>query len=327
MSICKYKDVRKSLVRDTKRGPLTRSVSRITHLVIHHSATRQGLAGSNAEAFARFHVQNNGWRNIAYAYVIEPDGTTKHCLDHNINGPHVGNHNAYSIGVCLTGDFAKEKPTKEQEKALRALVAYLRKAIPSIKYIRGHQEMAGYAWKNCPAFDYKKVLAASDPAPAPKWTQEELDRLNSAPNGARFSRTLKYIRGNQMTGNDILAVQQFLGVTPARDKNGKVYGIFGPKIEETLKKWQQKNGIKVTGEVGIVNWRRMFGEKKEVPKPTPDDSKPGPKPYIRVTVNGKQQHAFEQKDSAIKWFTDTVKAGIRWILNDKFRKPGGVIPV
>lgn len=308
MSIYKYKDVRKSLVRDSKRGPLTRSVSGITHLVIHHSGVRRTLVGANAEGYARHHVQGNGWRHIGYTWVIEPDGTTKRCLNNNEQGAHVGTANPYSLGICLTGDFTREKPTAEQEGALRALIPVVRKEVPSIKYIRGHREMPG-ASTTCPAFDYKKVLAASDPAPAPKWTQEELDRLNSAPNGARFSRTLKYIRGNQMTGNDILAVQQFLGVTPARDKNGKVYGIFGPKTEETLKKWLQKNGIKVTGEVGIVNWRRMFGEKKEEPKPAPDDSKPGPRPMIRVAVNGKQQHAFGQKDSAVKWFTDTVKAG------------------
>ncbi|PTM59266.1 N-acetylmuramoyl-L-alanine amidase [Desmospora activa] len=141
----------------------------------------------------------------------------------------------------------------------------------------------------------------------PKWTKEELDRLNSAPNGARFTRTLKRVIP-QMEGNDILAVQLFLGVTPVT-RNGRQVGIFGPKTEETLKKWQQKNGIKVTGEVGIVNWRRMFGEKKEEPKPAPDDSKPGAKPYIRVTINGKPQHAFERKDSAVRWFTDMVKAG------------------
>ena len=169
MSIYKYKDVRKTLVRDPNRGPIIRPVSGITHLVIHHGATRQGLAGSSAEGYAKYHVQTNGWRHIGYTWVIEPDGTTKRCLDNNEQGAHVGGHNPYSLGICLVGDFTKEKPTKEQEKALRALVPVVRKEVPSIKYVLGHNEMPGAATA-CPAFDYKKVLAASDPEPAPKTT-------------------------------------------------------------------------------------------------------------------------------------------------------------
>jgi hypothetical protein len=166
MSLYKYKDVRKTLVRDSKRGPILRPVSGITHLVIHHSAVRRSQAGANAEGYARFHVQTRGWRHIAYTWVIEQDGTTKRCLSNTEQGAHVGIANPYSLGICLTGDFTKEKPTAEQERALRALVPFVRKEVPSIKYIRGHREMPG-ASTTCPAFDYKKVLAASAPAPAP----------------------------------------------------------------------------------------------------------------------------------------------------------------
>jgi hypothetical protein len=135
-------------------------------LVIHHSGVRRSLAGANAEGYARFHVQSRGWRHIAYTWVIEADGTTRRCLSNDEQGAHVGIANPYSLGICLTGDFTKEKPTTEQERALRALVPFVRKEVPSIKYIRGHREMPG-ASTTCPAFDYKKVLAASDPAPAP----------------------------------------------------------------------------------------------------------------------------------------------------------------
>lgn len=121
------------------------------------------------------------------------------------------------------------------------------------------------------------------PTPAPKpptWTKEQLAEialLNPAPKpaGVKFTRTLKYVEGKQMEGDDVLAVQYFLGIKPFKDdKTGKIVGTFGPMTRDKLKEWQKKNGIKVTGEVGIVNWRKMFGEKKEEPKPAPKPEKP-----------------------------------------------------
>lgn len=151
-----------------------------TTIAIHHSLTRRGLGGSNAESYAKYHVDTNGWPSIGYSYVIEPDGTIKFCNDIELRTYHVGDHNNYAVGICLTGDFRYEKPTKTQEESLRNLVAALQKAYPHLKYIKGHNEFKGYEWKACPVFDYKAVLAnksaskpvgkpvASKPAPSKK---------------------------------------------------------------------------------------------------------------------------------------------------------------
>src|SRR5699024_2592823 len=72
---------------------------------------------------------------------------------------HVGDHNNYAVGICLTGDFRTEKPTAAQEESLRNLVNGLKKAYSHLKYVKGHSEFSGYSWKACPVFDYKKVLA------------------------------------------------------------------------------------------------------------------------------------------------------------------------
>lgn len=300
MSIYKYKDVRKKLIRDTKRGPLTRPVSGITHLVIHHSLTKQGLAGSNAEAYARFHVQTNGWRNIAYAYVIEPDGTTKHCLDHNVNGPHVGDHNRYSIGVCLTGDFRSEKPTKEQEKALRALVAHLKKAIPSIKYVRGHSEMPGYAWKPCPVFDYKKVLAGKDSgtsAPV-KWDGKSFPGRSAFQMGK--SHPAVTLMGKRLVAHGF---DKHYKVGP-----GPTFSEADRKNVQDFQKAQGWTGSDADGFPGPVTWERLMkAPEKPAPKPNP---KPAPKPgkgLHRVKVDGKQVGAYREDQNVV----DAVKKGMK----------------
>ncbi|WP_064467918.1 N-acetylmuramoyl-L-alanine amidase [Lederbergia galactosidilytica] len=147
-----------------KRHPLLKfpvlSLTGKTTIAVHHSLTKQGLAGSNAEGYARYHVDTLGWPSIGYSYVIEPDGTIKFCNNIELRTYHVGDHNNYAVGICLTGDFRTEKPTKAQEESLRNLVFGLQKAYPHLKYVKGHNEFSGYEWKACPCFDYKAVLAS-----------------------------------------------------------------------------------------------------------------------------------------------------------------------
>ncbi|MDX8044765.1 N-acetylmuramoyl-L-alanine amidase [Gracilibacillus sp. S3-1-1] len=120
--------------------------------------TKQGAGGSNAEGYARYHVDTHGWPGIGYHYCIEPDGTIKWCNDLELRTYHVGNHNNYCVGIVLTGDFRYEDPTKEQEDSLRRLVYALQKEYSSLKHIKGHHEFSGYEWKACQEFDYKKIL-------------------------------------------------------------------------------------------------------------------------------------------------------------------------
>ncbi|WP_433957003.1 peptidoglycan recognition protein family protein [Cytobacillus horneckiae] len=170
LNIPKFVDFRNKV----KRHPVLKfpmlSLNSKTTLAIHHSLTKQGLGGSNAEGYARYHVDSLGWPSIGYSYVIEPDGTIKFCNDIELRTYHVGDHNNYAIGICLTGDFRSEKPTKEQEESLRNLVSALQKEYPHIKHVKGHNEFSGYSWKECPVFDYKAVLAnksvVAKPAPS-----------------------------------------------------------------------------------------------------------------------------------------------------------------
>ncbi len=159
LNIPKFVDFRNKVKRHPSLKFPVLSLTGKTTIAIHHSLTKQGLGGSNAEGYARYHVDTNGWPSIGYSYVIEPDGTIKFCNDIELRTYHVGDHNNYAVGVCLTGDFRTERPTKAQEESLRNLVSALQKAYPHLKYIKGHNEFSGYEWKACPCFDYKAVLA------------------------------------------------------------------------------------------------------------------------------------------------------------------------
>lgn len=125
-----------------------------THIIVHHSLTKTG----SAEAYARYHVDTLGWPGIGYHFVIEQDGTIKQNHSIGVMSYHVGNHNKYCVGICLTGDFRTQEPTTAQKNSLRQLVSYLQRNYPQLKTVKGHSDLRGYEWKECPCFDYAAVL-------------------------------------------------------------------------------------------------------------------------------------------------------------------------
>ncbi|RSL29052.1 N-acetylmuramoyl-L-alanine amidase [Salibacterium salarium] len=129
-----------------------------TDIAIHHSLT----TGGDAYSFSQYHVEENGWPEIAYHFVILKNGTIQYCHDLAVIGYHVGDSNSFAVGVCLVGDFRTEEPTDAQKQALRDLHDCLAGGdMPNYKRTRGHNEFPGYGWKECPEFDYESVLQDS----------------------------------------------------------------------------------------------------------------------------------------------------------------------
>ncbi|PEF03457.1 hypothetical protein COM97_27345 [Bacillus thuringiensis] len=151
-NVPKLKDMRNTIRKKGSYG--STSPSRKTHIVIHHSLTVTG----SAEAYANYHIDSLGWPSIGYQFVIEKDGTIKWCHDMEKISYHVGNHNGYCVGICLTGDFRTQQPTKEQRRSMYLLVEELKRKHPSLRTVLGHSDLSGYEWKECPVFDYKRVL-------------------------------------------------------------------------------------------------------------------------------------------------------------------------
>ena len=114
-------------------------------IVIHHSAT----PGGGAARFDRDH-REKGWDELGYDFVI---GNGTDTADGLIEvGPRwikqkVGAHaktpdnwfNERGIGICLVGDFDRERPTAAQMRSLSKIVAFMMKQyqIPA-DHIVGH---------------------------------------------------------------------------------------------------------------------------------------------------------------------------------------------
>ncbi len=221
LNIPKFVDCRNKVKRHPSLKFPVLNLTGKTTIAIHHSLTKQGLGGSNAESYAKYHVETLGWPSIGYSYVIEPDGTIKFCNDIELRTYHVGDHNNYAVGICLTGDFRYEKPTKAQEDSLRNLVAALQKAYPHLKYIKGHNEFKGYEWKACPVFDYKKVLAQKGSTPAPSQKPAPLPNTYTIQQGDTLWSLAKGLKS--VTVDDLLKANP--GIKPTQLKVGQLINL------------------------------------------------------------------------------------------------------
>lgn len=121
-----------------------RDLSRITRIIIHHSATLSGRF--NMYDFARWHIDPNGRLKapaIAYHFGIEPDGKIYQSNPLEAISWHTVNANYNGIGIELNGNFEIEQPPKEQIKSLKWLIKYLRKKLKSNLDVYGHREIPG----------------------------------------------------------------------------------------------------------------------------------------------------------------------------------------
>lgn len=143
----------------------------INEIIVHCTATRAdwraGKRTSEKVAeIKRWHVQYRGWNDIGYHYLIDRDGTVANGRPIEKIGAHVAGHNTGTIGISLFGGHGSAETdqfadhfTPAQEKALRKLIADLRKRFGVVK-ITGHNQ---YAAKACPGFNVQKWVTNQNP--------------------------------------------------------------------------------------------------------------------------------------------------------------------
>lgn len=127
-------DIPQSIWRDGLPPPTgTRTISTVRHLVVHHSA------GSNTDTdyinvvrnIYLYHLNQNGWDDIGYNYLIAQDGTIFKGRDakgagdeDDILGAHFCAKNTGTMGVCLLGNYELVKPTLETLESLTTLLTW-----------------------------------------------------------------------------------------------------------------------------------------------------------------------------------------------------------
>lgn len=144
-------------------------MGRIYRITVHHSANlarspslREAIRAIKLDQ--RYHMQNRGWADIGYHYLIDPAGRIWEGRDLRWQGAHAGNRslNRGNIGVCVLGNFiggrAGQAPSHQQVQSLKALLQYLcRKYGIRQDHIYTHRELQGVVTA-CPGARLQRVV-------------------------------------------------------------------------------------------------------------------------------------------------------------------------
>lgn len=128
---------------------------KISEIILHCSDTPAGREVT-VDDIRRWHVDERGWSDIGYHYVVYLDGTVHEGRPEAIQGAHCRGHNKQSIGICyIGGGSGKDTRTEEQKEALVDLLLILKTKYPDAK-IHGHRDFSN---KQCPSFDATEEYA------------------------------------------------------------------------------------------------------------------------------------------------------------------------
>lgn len=132
----------------------------VNEIILHCADTRPDwMAGrplpEKVAEIRRWHVQERGWRDIGYHWVVDRDGAVAHGRPETEIGAHVEGHNRGTIGICLLGGYGSSADdpfaknfTVAQASAIKQLIAEINRRT-AIRKISGHND---YAAKACPGF-------------------------------------------------------------------------------------------------------------------------------------------------------------------------------
>ena len=126
------------------------------YIVIHCAATKASMDIGLTE-IRKWHVQDNGWRDVGYHYIIRRNGEVELGRSNRDTGAHAAGYNHKSVSVCMVGGMAEDNSaennfTAQQWTALLDLVKQLKSNYPNADVI-GHNEISE---KECPSFDVQK---------------------------------------------------------------------------------------------------------------------------------------------------------------------------
>jgi uncharacterized protein YaiE (UPF0345 family) len=122
-------------------------VTRYIDKVIIHCSGIDGK-GQTAASIRDYHVNEKGWDDIGYHYVITYYGEIQQGRPLDYWGAHCKGQNKKSIGICVTGN---KLFNTGQMKALHLILGLLKQIVPPETTLHGHNQFNEF--KTCPNFD------------------------------------------------------------------------------------------------------------------------------------------------------------------------------
>jgi len=104
------------------------SFTKVTHLIVHHSASANTSNdwGAVVLSFWNFHVNTNGWADIGYNWLVDPNGVLYEGRGggENATGAHFCGKNGGTMGVCMIGTYTSTQASVAARKTLVEVLAW-----------------------------------------------------------------------------------------------------------------------------------------------------------------------------------------------------------
>lgn len=152
--------------------------TQVTHLIVHHSAGTN-LSNNWSSVVASifdFHVNSNGWQDVGYNWLIDPNGIIYEGRGggDNVRGAHMCGYNNNTLGVCMLGNFETAEPMPAALLSLKKLLVWkaCKEGISTdgssnivsysghMHHISGHKDGCAPNYTSCPGINLYSQLNA-----------------------------------------------------------------------------------------------------------------------------------------------------------------------
>jgi hypothetical protein len=104
----------------------------VTHMVVHHSASDNDSNDFAAvvRAYYSFHVNSNGWADIGYNWLVDPNGViyqgrvSTQSGNPDVIGAHASGNNSNTMGICVIGNYNNTVPSDNARISLHEMLAW-----------------------------------------------------------------------------------------------------------------------------------------------------------------------------------------------------------
>lgn len=151
----------------TSTGPimsLVNPMNGVDRITVHHSAViAAGVRGKSDAARMLTAIRSGhvgqGWADIGYHYIIDPQGNVWEGRATRYQGAHVKENNEHNLGIMCLGNFDQERPSSSMLATLDSFLADRMRAynVP-ISRVYTHQEIRA---TECPGRNLQGYMVAT----------------------------------------------------------------------------------------------------------------------------------------------------------------------
>ncbi|MGE3166337.1 MAG: N-acetylmuramoyl-L-alanine amidase [Planctomycetota bacterium] len=154
-------------------GDNVKQMGKVKRITIHHTGEPNVptlTSATDVKAYLlrlqKSHQKHKGWADLAYHYLIDPNGGVWEGRPVRFQGAHAGSPSANegNVGIALIGNFDESEPPRAQLAALKRLIGSLRaKYSLSASTVHTHQGLkktAGLEFTSCPGRNLLRLLPA-----------------------------------------------------------------------------------------------------------------------------------------------------------------------